>query len=198
MSRPGGMLPAMAIDIPDTEPAKIRAGDTITWRRMLAGYPASQGWTLYYRGINSAAKFDITAAADGDSHLVSVAKTVSDDYVAGDYILLSWVASATERVTLPQGRITVLPDLAAVSAAGYDARSHAKKMLDAIDAALLGLSSGERLAVVEADAASHRIKYDFTGLMKLRNLYAAAVRAEENAERASIGLGSRNKLNVRL
>lgn len=188
----------MAIDIPDTEPAKVRAGDTITWRKSLADYPASDGWTLYYRLISATAKFDITAAADGADHLVTVAKSTSATYTAGDYVLVAWVADGTERVSLGQGRITVLPDLAAVSAAGYDARSQAKKMLDAIDAALLSLSSGERLAVVEAEMASRRIKYDVNGLMKLRNLYAAQVRAEENAERAALGLGSRNKLNVRL
>lgn len=188
----------MAIDIPTTEPARVRAGDTVTWRKALAGYFASDGWTLYYRLINATAKIDITATADGADHLVRVAPTASDGWTAGEYNYVAWVTDGTDRVTLPSGRITVLPNLAAVSAAGYDSRSQAKKMLDAIDTALLSLSSGERLAVVEAETAARRVKYDFTGLQKLRNLYAAQVRAEENAERAALGLGSRNRLNVRL
>jgi hypothetical protein len=188
----------MAIEIPTTEPARVRAGDTVTWRKSLADYPATAGWTLYYRLINSTAKFDITTTADGADHLVSVAKATSATYTAGDYSLIAWVANGTERVTLDPSRITVLPDLAAVSAAGYDGRSQAKKMLDAIDAALLSLSSGERLAVVEAEVAGRRLKYNFEGLMKLRNLYSAQVQAEINAERASLGLGGRNKLNVRI
>lgn len=186
----------MSIEIPIIEPSKVRAGDTVTWLKSLADYPAGT-WTLYYRFINSTAKIDITAAASGSDHLVSVAKATSAVWTAGDYDYVAWVTDGTERVTVAQGRITVQPDLAAVSAAGYDNRTQAKKMLDAIDAALLSLSSGERLAVVEAEVAARRFKYDFTGLMKLRNLYAAQVRAEENAERASLGLGSRNKLNVR-
>jgi hypothetical protein len=188
----------MAIDIPTTEPARVRAGDTVTWRKTLADYPPGEGWTLYYRLINATAKVDITATNDNDTHLVSVAKTTTDDWVAGDYTLIAWVASATERVSLPGGRITILPDLAAVAAAGYDSRTQAKKMLDAIDAALLSLSSGERLAVVEAEVAGRRLKYNIDGLMKLRNLYAAQVRAEEAAERASLGLAPRNKINVRI
>jgi len=52
--------------------------------------------------------------------------------------------------------------------------------------------------VVEAEVAGRRLKYNFDGLMKLRNLYAAQVQAEINAERASLGLGGRNKLNVRI
>jgi hypothetical protein len=188
----------MAIDIPLTEPARIRAGDTVTWRKSLGDYPATDGWTLYYRLINATAKIDITASADGADHLVSIAKTTSDDYVAGDYVLVAWVANGTERVSLPGGRIKIDPDLAAVSAAGYDSRTQAKKMLDAIDAALLSLSSGERLAVVEAEVAGRRLKYDFNGLQKLRNVYAAQVRGEEAAERAALGLAPRNKLLVRL
>lgn len=187
----------MAIDIPTTEPARVRAGDTVTWRKSLADYPATAGWVLSYRLINAAGKIDIVATASGADHLVSVAKAATANYTAGDYTLLAWVDNGTERVTLDPGRLTVLPNLAAQTA-GYDARSAAKKMLDAIDAALLSLSSGERLAVVEAEVAGRRLKYDFAGLMKLRNLYAAAVRSEENAERAALGLGARNKLNVRL
>lgn len=188
----------MAIDIPDTEPARARAGDTVTWRKTLADYPASAGWTLYYRFINATAKVDITSAADGDAHLVSVPKGTTDDWVAGSYTTVAWVANGTERVTVGQGSIIIDPDLAAVSAAGYDSRTQAKKMLDAIDAALLSLSSGERLAVVEAELAGRRLKYDFTGLQKLRNVYAAQVRAEDSAERAANGLAPRNKLLVRI
>ena len=187
----------MAIEIPDTEPARVRAGDTVTWRKSLALYPANDGWTLHYRLINASAKFDITATADGASHLVSVPIATTDDWAAGDYTLLSWVSNGTERVSLPTTRITVLPDLAAQTT-GYDSRSHARKLLDAIEAALLSYSSGERLGVVQAELTGRKLAYDFNGLMKLRNLYAAEVRAEEDTERLAAGLRTRNKINVRL
>ena len=198
MSRAAGMLRSMDIDIPTIEPARVRAGDTVTWRKTLADYPPSEGWTLYYRLINATSKFDITSTDDNDTHLVSVPKATTDDWVAGDYTLIAWVADGADRVSLPSGRITVQPDLAAVAAAGYDSRTQAKKMLVAVDAALLSLSSGERLAVVEAEVAGRRLKYNFDSLMKLRNLYASQVRAEEAAERAALGLSPRNKINVRI
>ena len=188
----------MAIEIPTTEPARVRAGDTVTWRKSLGDYPATDGWTLYYRLINATAKIDITSTADGADHLVSVPKATTDDWAAGEYVLVAWVDDGTDRVSLPGGRITILPDLAAVADAGYDSRTQARKMLDAIDAALLSLSSGERLSVVEAEVAGRRLKYNVDGLMKLRNLYAAQVRAEEAAERAQAGLAPRNKIYVRL
>jgi hypothetical protein len=186
----------MSIEIPTIEPAEVRAGDTVTWQKTLDAYPAGT-WVLYYRLINATAKIDITAIASGDAHLVSVLPTTSDDWTAGEYAYVAWVISGADRVTVAQGKITVLPNLAAVATAGFDLRTQAKKMLDAIDAALLSLSSGERLAVVEAEVNTRHFKYNFDGLEKLRNIYAAKVRAEDNAERAKLGLGSRNKLNVR-
>lgn len=186
----------MTIPIPTTEPARVRAGDTVTWLKSLADYPASAGWALCYRLINAGSKIDITTSASGADHLVSVLPATTADWGAGEYTLLAWVSDGTNRVTLDSTRLTILPNLAAASG-GYDSRTQARKMLENIDAALLSLSSGERLAVVEAAVNQRNFKYDFTGLMKLRNLYAAQVRSEENAERASLGLGSRNKLNVR-
>ena len=38
----------MASDIASKEPAKIRAGDTIEWKRSIDDYKASDGWTLKY------------------------------------------------------------------------------------------------------------------------------------------------------
>lgn len=192
------MIAIMAITLPTSEPSRVRAGDTVAWVKSLADYPANAGWTLSYRAVNASGAIDITTAASGADHRVNVAPATSAVWVAGDYTLLAWVTDGTDRVTLPPAKITILPNLAAVSAAGYDARSQAKKMLDAIDAALLSLASGERLAVIEAECAARRVKYDLTGLMKLRNVYAASVAAEDNAERAALGLGPRNKLNVRL
>lgn len=196
MSACAAMLYSMTLKIPTTEPARARAGDTVTWLKTLAEYPASAGWTLYYRLINAAGKIDITASASGASHLISVLPATTAGWTAGDYTLIAWVSNGADRVTLEPGRFTILPNLA-VASGGYDSRTQARKMLDAIDAALLSLASGERLAVVEAEITGRRMRYDFTGLMKLRNLYASQLQAEENAERARLGLGSRNKLNVR-
>ena len=69
---------------PTTEPAAITAGDSFTWQKTLADYPAGT-WTLKYRFINAAGKIDITATASGTDHLVSVTPTTSAAYTAGDY-----------------------------------------------------------------------------------------------------------------
>lgn len=188
----------MAIEIPTAAPARVRAGDTITWRISHPDYPASDGWSLTYRAINASAKFDITASTDNGTHLVSVTPANSKLWQAGDYQLIAVYSKDSDRVSEPARRITVLPNLADIGATGYDGRTHAKKMLDAIEAALVSFGTGERLAVVSAEVTGRGLKYDFAGLHKLRNIYAAEVRAEEAAERAALGLGSRNKIVVRL
>src|SRR5512139_3769447 len=98
-------------DVPTTEPAQIRAGDTIKWTKSLADYPAST-WTLSYRLINGVNTIDITASADGDDHSVEVSHDISEHYVAGDYDWFSFVTDGSERYTLDRGVVTVLPDAA--------------------------------------------------------------------------------------
>ena len=41
------------MDIATAEPALLQAGDTLRWRIALPDYPASDGWALAYRLINS-------------------------------------------------------------------------------------------------------------------------------------------------
>jgi len=186
----------MVYQIPDDEPAEIRAGDTITWRKTLADFPASAGWVLTYRLINASNKYDITAAADGDTHLVEVAAADSDDYVASDYTWVSQVALGDERHTVAQGRITVLPDLAAVAAAGYDTRSTAKKTLELLDAAML--AHGSKAWTQEYEIAGRRMKFrSVSEFMSFRSKVMREVQGEENAERIKQGLKPKNKLNVR-
>ena len=67
--------------IPTTEPETITAGDSLTWKRTLADYPAGT-WTLKYRLINADGKIDLTATASGTDHLVSVAPDTSAVYTA--------------------------------------------------------------------------------------------------------------------
>ena len=119
-------------DVPTTEPTEVVAGDTLTWRRSLADYPASAGWVLSYALVNAAGQIAISASADGDDHLVSVAAATSAAYPVGTYAWQAYVTKTTERYLVDSGRLTVLPNLAA-QVGGYDNRSWAQKTVDAIE-----------------------------------------------------------------
>jgi hypothetical protein len=185
----------MAYEIPEDEPAQIRAGDTIKWRKSLSEYPASDGWVLSYRLINAAGKINIIATTDVGSHLVSVPAATSADYAAGDYTWVSSVELDGERHTLEQGTIKVLPDLAAQDA-GLDIRSTAKKTLELMDAAMLarGSKAWTESYTINGRDIKFRSMEDF---MAMRSRLQREVKAEENAERIAQGLQPKNKIQVR-
>lgn len=185
----------MAADIPTTEPAQIRAGDTIAWTKSLPDYLASE-YVLHYRLINASARFDITCTASGDDHLANIPAATSASYTAGDYTFQSWVTKAVERYTTGSGRIKVLPDLAAVTASGYDSRSTAKKTLELVDAAML--AHGASAWTQEYEIAGRRMKFTSVGdFMAFRSRLQFEVFKEENTEIIKNGGRPRNRLNVR-
>lgn len=119
-----------------TEPARLYAGDSATWRRDdLTDFPAGSGWVASYRLVSAAHSYTFSAAASGDNHLVTLPAATTAGWAPGDYTWALSVASGAERYTLATGRLTVLPNLAAASG-GLDVRGPARKALDACNAAL--------------------------------------------------------------
>ncbi len=174
--------------IPTAEPTAHRAGDTLAWRRSIVEYPATEGWVLAYALLSaSAPKITLTADADGADHLISVSAATTATWPAGPRTWSARVTKGAEAYTLGIGTIEILPDIAV--AASFDGRSHARKMLDAIEAALLNAATSAQLDVIEAEFNARRIKYDRAGLIKLRNLYRIEVAREPLAAGAGAGRG---------
>lgn len=186
------MLSLMAATIPTTEPLTARAGDTWQWRRedLSADYPAS-AWTLKYYFRNAASFFDVTAAADGDEFAVTVAKASTAAYTVGSYDWIAVVESATERFEKDSGRIEVLPNLA--TAAAYDVRGFARKMVDAIEAVLLSRATADQLDLVETQLGDRGLKRDRASLIELRSKFASEARREEATQNGE----SKNRILVR-
>jgi len=185
------------MDIPTIEPLEITAGDTITWKKTLSDYPAAS-YTLKYRLINSAGKYDITAAASGDDHLITVTAAVSATYTAGTYTWKSFVEKGSggtlERYTIGQGTLTVNPDLAAQEA-GYDSRSHVKKVLDSIQSVI---ESRATRADLEKEINGKRISFmSPTELIKWHSHYDRLYMQELNAEKIRQGRRTGRKVLTR-
>jgi hypothetical protein len=170
----------MAASIPTVEPTSARAGDTWAWTRESYDYPAPS-WVLTYTLYSSAAVISFAAAADGTIHSVSLAPATTAAYTAGRYDWVAHVTDGTDRYQVASGVITVLPDVA--EAATYDGRSHARKMLDAINALIEGRATAGDLDVVRTSTGDRATDWDLPSLMKLRQQYAQAVRAEDDAAR---------------
>ena len=94
-------------------PDQFAAGTTVSYRRRLADYPASAGWTLrlHLAGASVLAK---TAATDGDDFLVTIEATDTEgDFTAGLYKWVERVSSAGGEVyEVGRGTVSVLPNLA--------------------------------------------------------------------------------------
>jgi len=114
------------------EPTQLHAGDSVTWARDARTYPSSAGWSLKY-SLRGPGSLDV-ASTDGEPYLFTVGASATRDLPAGVYRWACYAERGDERLTLASGSLTVLPDLQ--QATEFDGRSHARRMLDLIEAAL--------------------------------------------------------------
>ena len=183
----------MAQTIPTTEPTTLRAGDTWQWRRedLASDFPATT-WTLTYYFRNATGKFDVSASADGSSFAVSVAKATTAALPPGDWDWLAVVESASERFEADAGRLTIQPNLA--TSAPYDGRSFARRMLEAIEAALESRATTDQLDLLDSAMGDRSLSRDKGALIALRTQFRAEVQAEDNKARIKAGGAPRNRL----
>lgn len=182
--------------IPTNEPSELRAGLTWQWRREdLADYPAGT-WTLKYwfkKTGSTGGNFSITASADGSNFSVSVAAATTAAYVAGDYSWAAQVTSGAQAFEVDSGRTTILPRYD--QAADLDDRSHARRVLEAIE------------AVIESRATKDQEEYSIMGrslkrtpieeLLVLRDRYRAEVQSDDAAAQIAAGLGDPRNVFIR-
>lgn len=180
----------MAYSIPTTEPASLRAGDTAQWTKSLPDFPASEGWTLSYDLVSATVHYTFNASASGDNYSVTVTAATTSGWTAGEYQWAAKVSKAGEVHEVASGAIVIKPSFGAA----VDARSHARKTLDAIEAWI----ENRDIGVAEYEVNGRRLKaIPIEQLLVLRDRYRREVRAEDDAARAAAGLPSRNKLLVR-
>ncbi|HMU54845.1 MAG TPA: hypothetical protein PKA61_07555 [Nitrospira sp.] len=183
----------MSATIPSTEPSSFRAGDFLTWTKSLADYPANQGWSLAYTLINASSKITINAGTSGADFLVSVPAATTAAYTAGIYQWMARVTKSTEIYTVASGTIEILPNLAAATT--FDVRSHAKIMLDAIEAAFEGKASSTQL---EMEINGRRIKsFSPEEMIRWRSYYKMEVAKEADAESLARTGINRRRIGVR-
>lgn len=176
------------------EPSRVTAGDTVTFTKSLADYPASDSWVLSYTLINASNKYSFTAAASGADHLVTVAAATTAAWVAGTYTCLAVATKATERHTVGQGSIVIAPNLAAAST--YDTRTSAKKALEAVNTLLETYGAKAYLQGYEINGRKQTFASPGDFLV-FRSKLMAEVAREDNAARIAAGLSPRNQISVR-
>lgn len=176
---------------------EIVAGDTLDFSVSVADYPATDGWTLKYRLTPQftspvQAAVTLTAVADGADYDVQASPATTALWAAGFYTWARWVEKVGARQTLDEGgQLEVKADPSA-TVQGFDSRSHARIVLDAIEAVIQGRATKDQQ---EYTIGSRSLKLTaLKDLEYLRDKYRNEVRAEENEERIDAGLKGRRFL----
>lgn len=186
---------------------RIVAGDTVTFLNTIPDYPASEGWTLTHilrPRTGSGDPIEMVAVDDGDDYATTIPASDTGSYAPGTYTVVAQVSNDdNERFTLDAiaisgGRlrtneITILANPAEGGA--FDDRSHARKVLDALNAMIEGNAtvSQKRYTIRDREVWG----YDRDELIKWRQYYAGLVASEEAAARAAAGLPDPRRKYVR-
>ena len=164
-----------------TIPLQLRAGDSAAWSFDDSDHAASDGWEHSY-ALRGPAALDLSITGSAASFSVTVPPSVSSLWTPGRY---TWarvaVRGADERATLEAGVVEILPDLV-TQTAPTDTRSHARRMLEAIEATLEGRATSD--SVMLSIKGRTVQKTPVPELLQLRDRY----RAEANREDAAAGL----------
>jgi hypothetical protein len=161
---------------PTTLPQQIYAGDTLIWSRTFDDYKSGDGWTLKYTLISSTAAYNFSAAGQPDgSFLVTVDESTTGAWAPGKYRLVEYVDNGTQRFTFKSSPVTVVAALAGATG-GVDTRSHARRMLDLIEAYFEKKLPASKLIMLDGLRIDN---YTPAELLVLRDRYRIEVLREE-------------------
>jgi len=183
----------MAPSIPTTEPTSFVAGDFVEWSVSLPDFPADE-YDLTYAFVTDGNQFSVACVADGTDHYAEMSITESDE-TPGVY---RWQAYATnadsERWLVRTGTTEVKVSFSGESS-GYDPRTDAEKMLDALNATLVGKASSDQLALSIGGRSLSKLEPAM--LLAWRDTMRAEVKRERDAEKTALGLDLGNKFRTR-
>ena len=161
---------------PKQEPDVLVVGDRWVWRRpdLVADYPTGD-YALTYEfhldtGGGGSNKFTITATETSTDYIVEIASATTASYTAGEYNWYAFItrSSDSQRLSVDEGRTKLEINFANTNA---DSRTHAKKVLDAIEATLEGRASQDQMSYSIAGRSLSRMSID--DLLKFRDRYRA-------------------------
>lgn len=163
------------VETPTQVPTTLFAGDSFAWERELADYPADT-WTLTYYFSNDRENFQVVATADGTKHVASV-DGANTTYKPGRYRWHARVTDGSTTRTIDDGWLEVRPN---PTGAKVDWRSHARKMIEAIEATLEGQASKQQLDLVSYSiGGTVNVNRDRDLLHKLRDKYGRELQGED-------------------
>jgi len=178
----------------DQIPETIGIGETVQWYSAPADFPTTESWSVTYsfRGQTS---FTLTCTTSGSEYLATITAAVASTMHRGTYWWDQWAARGSggslERYRVASGQLEAV-DRLAVETSPYDGRSHAQRVLAAIEDTILGKASRDQSTMTLGGIQIGRLSPK--QLTDWRELYKGEVAAERAAER--VGRGEASQANV--
>jgi len=171
-------------------PSVIYAGSSVDdWTENFSDYQAPT-WDCSLVLVSDAGRFEFAATDNGAGHKFALTKTQTAPVPAGTYHWRISVTDGTDSYVVQEGVVDVRASLSDAT----DTRTHARKVLEAIEDVLEGRPS-------EADQVSiggrSLTRMPIRDLLHFRAIYRQEVRNEEDAHRLNNGLNARNIIRVR-
>ena len=181
---------------PTQVPSELQLGDFWAWKRddLASDYPVADYSLSYEFNLidgSTASNFTLTATESGDEYIISTSSTTS--YTVGNYNWISYITRSSDsaRVKLEEGYVEIQDNYATTS---NSVRSHAKKILDAVEAVLENRATMDQQSMSIAGRSLSRMSID--DLMTFRDRYKAEYLKEVKIARIKNGLGSGNTIKV--
>lgn len=188
----------MALPILTQVPREIVRLTTPAWRYENPDYPPADGWTIEF-AFEGPSEINVIGVHDGAGHLVQL--TALQTAVApGAY---GWQAIASranppdytlERIQVATGKTDVVLNYG-IDTTATSQKSHARMMVEAIEAQLLGRATDGQKAMSINGRSLDRIPV--LELMELRRTYRMELRAEEAALAQGATPGKRRRIKIR-
>lgn len=169
----------------------LTAGDSIKWNDGPQRHPQysaplkSADWSLYYQ-LRGPSSLSIQAFAEADGWRTELPTSASANLEPGPYLWVAQLSRTDERLTIGKGSLTILPDLAAVTAA-LDARTFAEKALADCEAALASFKSSNGKVKSYTIGSRTTEFHSLTELMALRSFWQRRVNKERATSAKSNG-----------
>lgn len=168
-------------------PAELRAGTTLEVRNLLTAYPADAGWTLAV-ALRGPAAIDLAGVADGSTHVLTATAATTAGWPPGVYAWAATLAKDGEVIDAGGDRLRIIAAVAGLTAP-HDGRSHAERVLEAIEAVIEKRATKDQNSYKIANRALERMSVG--ELLKLRSTYRAEV-ARERRARKGVSLFGQN------
>lgn len=162
-------------------PARLTAGDSWSWLASYPDYPAPT-WALTFYLQNGEHSTAVSTTASGANFTAAKLASETAALTAGRYRWRARLVSGLTVVTIEKGWVQVEPNAADAT---QDLRSPARRMLDAVEAALIGRATSDQLAMTLGSRSISRTP--IPELVQWRDRLKAEVLTEEKGSSAGKG-----------